>query len=297
MCTQNRISEPHCAVTASTENLHLRLVVAALIVMMSGCATVVEREPPAAKRPATPPTPTPQTADAVPKAEPRAKYGNPESYVVFGKRYYTMKTAAGYQERGIASWYGKKFHGRKTSSGAIYDMYQMTAAHKALPLPTYVKVKNLDNGRTAVVKVNDRGPFHDNRIIDLSYAAALKLGITEKGTAFVEVTALNANGQTSVPPAPTPAAATRPDSSPPAPTSVRQGVYLQVGAFQDLANAKRLAARIEGVVSGSVQIRQVEVANGVIHRVQIGPIASVATADTIVAALDALGISSRQFIQ
>ena len=109
----------------------------------------------------------------MPRQETRSKYGNPESYVVLGQRYYTLKTAQGFSERGVASWYGKKFHGRKTSSGEIYDMYKMTAAHKGLPLPTYVQVRNLDNGRTAVVKVNDRGPFHDNRIIDLSYAAAL----------------------------------------------------------------------------------------------------------------------------
>jgi rare lipoprotein A len=128
--------------------------------------------------------------DAVPRHEPRSKYGNPASYKVMRKRYHVMKCHKGFRERGLASWYGKKFHGYRTSSGDIYDMYGMTAAHKNLPLPTYVKVVNLDNGKTAIVKVNDRGPFHRDRIIDLSYAAAHKLGILGNGTAKVEVIAL-----------------------------------------------------------------------------------------------------------
>lgn len=129
--------------------------------------------------------------DAVPRAEPLAKTGNPESYKVRGKRYFTKRTSSGHVERGLASWYGKKFHGRKTSSGEPYNMYAMTAAHKTLPLPTYVQVTNVENGRTAVVKVNDRGPFHGSRVIDLSYSAAKKLGVIQKGTAMVEVRAIN----------------------------------------------------------------------------------------------------------
>ena len=101
--------------------------------------------------------------------EPKSRYGNPESYVVFGKRYYVKDSSKGYVETGIASWYGTKFHGRRTSSGETYDMYAMTAAHKTLPLPTYVEVTNLNNGRSIIVKVNDRGRFHEIRIIDLSY--------------------------------------------------------------------------------------------------------------------------------
>ncbi len=130
-------------------------------------------------------------ADAVPRVEPRAKYGNMSTYVVRGKRYYTKDDSAGHVERGLASWYGKQFHGRKTSSGERYDMYAMTAAHKTLPLPTYVRVTNLENGRSAVVKVNDRGPFHGPRVIDLSYSAAKKIGVIQKGTAMVEVRALD----------------------------------------------------------------------------------------------------------
>ncbi len=129
--------------------------------------------------------------DAVPRVEPKARYGNMKSYVVYGKTYYPKQSSRGHVERGIASWYGPKFHGRKTSSGEPYDMHQMTAAHKTLPLPTYALVKNLENGRSAIVKVNDRGPFVGDRIIDLSYAAAKKLGVDQKGTARVEVVSID----------------------------------------------------------------------------------------------------------
>ena len=155
---------------------------ALLAVVLAACGDGRVRAP--TRVPPSPP------ADAEPRAEPLSKYGNPESYVVFGTRYYTLKSARGFVEQGIASWYGNPFHGRRTSSGEIYDMYKMTAAHKQLPLPTHVAVRNLENGRTTVLRVNDRGPFHDNRVIDLSYAAALKLGVVDKGTAFVEVRAL-----------------------------------------------------------------------------------------------------------
>lgn len=128
--------------------------------------------------------------DAVVRAEPKSRYGNPSSYVVFGRRYHVLDSAHGYLEQGVASWYGKKFHGKRTSSGETYDMHKMTAAHKSLPLPTYVRVTNLENDRQAVVRVNDRGPFHDDRLIDLSYAAAVKLGLDRSGTARVEVAAL-----------------------------------------------------------------------------------------------------------
>ena len=133
--------------------------------------------------------------NAVPKEEPKSRYGNPKSYVVFDKRYYVMESNKGFVEKGIASWYGTKFHGRRTSSGETYDMYAMTAAHKNLPLPTYVEVTNLKNGKKIIVKVNDRGPFHENRIIDLSYTAATKLDIVKNGTGLVEIRAVGP-GQT-----------------------------------------------------------------------------------------------------
>lgn len=131
-------------------------------------------------------------ADAVPKNESYSR-GGTSSYKLFGKQYHVRKTHHGYKERGIASWYGKQFHGRLTSNGERYDMYKMTAAHKSLPLPCYVKVTNLENKKTIVVRVNDRGPFHGNRIIDLSYAAAKKLGMDHKGTAKIEVEAISSN--------------------------------------------------------------------------------------------------------
>ena len=133
--------------------------------------------------------------DPVPRPEPLSRYGNGPNYEVFGKRYTVMPSSANYQERGVASWYGKKFHGRLTSNREPYDMYQMTAAHKSLPLPTYVRVRNLKNNKSVIVRVNDRGPFVHNRIIDLSYAAATKLDMIRDGTSLVEVTAITFDEQ------------------------------------------------------------------------------------------------------
>ena len=129
--------------------------------------------------------------DAVPKVEPKSRGGNKSTYTVWGKKYHVMASSNGYRQRGLASWYGKKFHGHKTSNGETYDMYAMSAAHKALPLPTYARVTNLDNGKSVIVRVNDRGPFHGARLIDLSYAAAFRLDMLRKGTARVEVEAIN----------------------------------------------------------------------------------------------------------
>ena len=129
--------------------------------------------------------------DAIPQAEFKSRSGNPETYVIEGVTYRVLDTSTGYREEGLASWYGGYFHGRRTSSGDIYDMYLMTAAHKSLPLPTYVRVTHLGNGRSVVLRVNDRGPFVEDRIIDLSFTAATKLGMAESGTARVEVVALD----------------------------------------------------------------------------------------------------------
>jgi rare lipoprotein A len=139
----------------------------------------------------TPPRASDSASDAVPRIEPRARYGNPPFYDVFGKRYYVLSSSVGYWERGVASWYGPGFHKVRTSTGEPYDMYGMTAAHKTLPLPAYVRVTNLQNGRSIVVRVNDRGPFVGNRIIDLSYTAAAKLDMLRNGTALVEVRAID----------------------------------------------------------------------------------------------------------
>ena len=144
--------------------------------------------PPPAERP-PPPDSVP---DMVPRNEPRSRNGNPPFYDVMGKRYFVLSSSVGYVERGVASWYGPGFHKVRTSTGEPYDMYAMTAAHKTLPLPAYVRVTNLQNGRSIVVRVNDRGPFVGNRIIDLSYTAASKLDMLRNGTAMVEVRTLEA---------------------------------------------------------------------------------------------------------
>lgn len=194
--------------------------------------------------------------------EPRSKYGNGPTYQVWGKTYTVMDSARGYVEEGIASWYGKKFHGHRTSSGETYDMYQLSAAHKSLPLPTWVRVTSLDNGKSTVVRVNDRGPFHDDRIIDLSWAAAARLGIDKAGTGRVRVEALSAE------PAPdrpkTVAAATA--SPPPADGAL----YLQVGAFRSPESAHSLVGELMQQVPWPVSVRPASP----IYRVWVGPFSS-----------------------
>lgn len=225
-------------------------------------------------------------SNAVPRVEPPSRYGNPESYVVFGKRYYTKTSSAGYSERGIASWYGTKFHGRRTSSGEPYDIYKMTAAHKTLPLPTYARVTNLRNGRTIIVKINDRGPFHANRIIDLSYAAAAKLGILEYGTGLVEVEAID-------PSKPSPQ---QPPATRQATTDTPATLFLQVGAFSNRDNAKRMEQRLQSSGLGEIHILDASNTSGPLYRVRIGPLATVDDADRVSNSLVSLGISDTRVI-
>ena len=165
------------------------LLFASLAGALAGCSTVPDQPP---VRPLVDLTPNVDASsdDPVPQLEPPSRSGNPDTYVVFGKRYRVEETSAGYRETGTASWYGWDFHGRKTSSGPPFNMFELTAAHKSLPIPTYARVTHLDNGRSIVVKINDRGPFVGQRIIDLSYAAAARLDMLDQGTARVEVTAL-----------------------------------------------------------------------------------------------------------
>jgi len=222
--------------------------------------------------------------NATPKDEPRSRYGNPKSYVVRGKRYYVQSSSQGHIERGIASWYGNKFHGRRTSSGETYDMYGMTAAHKTLPLPTYARVTNLENGRSVVVKINDRGPFHNNRVIDLSYTAASKLDILKKGTGMVEVVALNGR-----------------QSAPPPPRQIRAagktpGLYIQIGAFSNRYNADRLASRLANSLDRSIRVKQSYSNGSDIFRVQVGPLLNVEQADSLTEKLAQLGISDLHVI-
>lgn len=211
--------------------------------------------------------------DAVPKHEPITLAGNKSPYTVLGKTYQVMPSSKGFRQRGLASWYGNKFHGRHTSNGEVYSMYEMTAAHKTLPIPCYVKVTNLENGRSVIVRVNDRGPFHGDRIIDLSYAAAKKLGYSDKGTAKVEVSVIDpadyqnntvASPQLAPDPAMLPVAGVETvgqDSS----------AYLQVGAFNNQLAASHLSQRLAGVTEYPVVVRQ-QSSPQPLFKVLVGPV-------------------------
>ncbi|MFC1772233.1 septal ring lytic transglycosylase RlpA family protein [Pseudomonadota bacterium] len=236
--------------------------------------------------------------DAIPRVEPYSRYGNPPSYVVLGKRYHTLDSSDNYRERGIASWYGTKFHGHRTSSGESYDMYKMSAAHKSLPLPTYARVTNLGNGKSVVVKINDRGPFHENRLIDLSYAAASRLDILGKGTGLVEIEAIDP--QKYSPPARNLAvAASQPKVANPSSSGDKQtnpSLYLQLGAFLSRSNAERLQARLSKTVPGQLQITEAISNQQPVYRVRVGPLASVETADQLTKILATHGIESPRVV-
>jgi len=201
--------------------------------------------------------------DAVPRSEPLSKTGN-KPYVVFGKRYVPLKSNAGFKQKGTASWYGKKFHGKRTSSGETYDMYKMTAAHTVLPIPSYAKVTNLNNGRSVIVRVNDRGPFKHSRVIDLSYAAALKLDVVKTGTGQVEIIAINDNKKINkqvnkqvINPLPL-----KKDS---------QRVYIQLGAFSNYESAIRLQKRLQADGYSNAMIESIQQNELSIYRVRLGP--------------------------
>lgn len=210
--------------------------------------------------------------DAVPREEPLHRYAN-NPYEVFGQSYTPVRGRSSYKTRGLASWYGKKFHGLKTASGEIYDMYGMTAAHPTLPIPSYVRVTNLSNNRSVVVRVNDRGPFHPGRIIDLSYTAAHKLGYISAGSTMVEVERIDANNpfdtpSTQVKATPTPAdimlaSATRPDTVP-------SGIYLQLGAFASQQNAEAFHGEIVPRLADFPRAPQIKHIDG-LYRVRVGP--------------------------
>lgn len=225
--------------------------------------------------------------DAVPKVEPRSRGGNPSVYSVFGKQYSVLDDSDGYRARGGASWYGNKFHGHLTSNGETYDMYKMTAAHKSLPIPTYAKVTNLDNGRQVIVRVNDRGPFHQGRIIDLSYAAASKLGVLRDGTAHVEVEAINPitwNASRVV------AASAPPKNVTPAALSTLvAGRYLQVGAYSIEASARNVANQLGADFMHSAHVINLERASGRLHRVLLGPITDQYAVDNMIEKLTQRG--------
>lgn len=207
--------------------------------------------------------------EVVPEPVNRTMAGNRSPYTILGKTYRVMDSEEGYEERGIASWYGEKFHGHQTSNGEIFDMYKATAAHKTLPIPSFLRVTNLENNRSIVVRVNDRGPFHGGRLIDLSYAAAVQLGYAARGTTRVHLESI-------VPPAFSNESSPSTVESdtlvlPPAGRGAKH--YLQVGAFSDLGAARRLSNRLQEITSLPVFIQDV-VSNSSqrLHRVRVGPI-------------------------
>lgn len=248
-------------------------LVLGFMLLLAGCATAPPRPVPPVPPPA-PPKDAATVPDAVPKVEPRSARGNPPFYEVFGKRYFVMASANGYVERGVASWYGPGFHAGRTATGESYDMYGMTAAHKTLPLPAYVQVTNLSNGRSVIVRVNDRGPFKDGRIIDLSQTAAAKLDMVRAGTAFVEVRALTPGESAN-------------RVSPPPPAEL----FVQAGAFGDEANATRLLGQLRAQGFAKTFVREDNVGGRRIFRVRVGPIPSVPEFDKAVAQLKALGVA------
>jgi rare lipoprotein A len=233
----------------------------------------------------------------------RTRAGNPPVYEVFGETYYVQNSSADYRERGVASWYGKDFHGRSTANGETYDMYALTAAHKTLPIPTWVEVTNLANGRRVIVKVNDRGPFVAGRIIDLSYAAATEIGMVNAGTASVEVRALGVPVGGDLPDARS--FADRSFESPRSGFSLiseaaaaepgpgdrpMQQVFAQVGAFSDRDNAARLVSRLKAGGQQNAFVLSQTVGSNELHRVRIGPLSDIAAFDDVRRDLIALGV-------
>lgn len=303
------------------------LILSALLLSACGSTPVRDTDSAAAPAPVTPggylagdglganvPAEVDNTPDAVPKAEPLHRYAN-RPYKALGKEYTPLTTTGGFKQRGTASWYGKKFHGQRTSIGETYDMYAMSAAHPTLPIPSYARVTNLGNGKSVVVRINDRGPFLHDRIIDLSYAAARRLGMIAAGSAEVEVASL-APDTVVTPVAPVAAVDSEPlpvDSAPiastpiasapaapsasastahaaAAPAAKSDNVYLQLGAFQTESSAKQFLAKMRHKLGRSNK-QLVLLHKGGLKRVQIGPYASADEARSAAAALhDRLGV-------
>jgi rare lipoprotein A len=201
-----------------------------------------------------------EVIEPVPRAEPILAAGNTSPYRVNGRVYRVLEDARGYREQGRASWYGRKFHGRSTANGEVFNAYAATAAHRSLPIPSYVRVSNLENGRSMIVRVNDRGPFHPDRIIDLSYGAAVKLGFAEQGTAAVEVEVIDLHGSEDL----------RQD---PLLTDWKSDYrYLQVGSFSESASARLLQQQLDGQMDAPVRISEIVLGDTPWFRVRVGPV-------------------------
>ncbi len=263
--------------------MYLRILLVVATALAAGCSTVPRggyyQDDGPHRRPEVDVSKVP---DAVPRHEPFNER-NSRPYSVFGVSYRPLKSAKGYRERGVASWYGKKFHGQRTANGETYDMYAMSAAHKTLPLPSYLRVRNLNNGKSVVVRVNDRGPFRENRIVDLSYAAAAKLGIIGNGTGIVEIEALTGDEPV------TQATNREPE---PFPRAATPRLYLQVGAFTSRDNAENLKLRLADADLKSVHIQNSGLDATPLYRVRIGPLDSVDESDRLAARVAAQGLPS-----
>lgn len=259
-----------------------RLATAALVACIAGC-TLAPPEP--ERSIPTLPGPTHEHARIEPGAPPRpippagSSPGNPPFYEVFGERYYVLPDSSDYTEQGVASWYGREFHGRRTSNGEVYDMYALSAAHKTLPLPTRARVTNLATGKSIVVRINDRGPFKKGRLIDLSYAAARELGFVNAGTAMVEVETLSAEAAGAAP-------ATRPP----------QLMFVQVGAFAQQQNAADLKRRLETQGFDNVVIRYDARTQPALYRVRFGPVRDAAEFDAVVNRVGLLEVSTPRLV-
>lgn len=228
------------------------------------------------------PPPNVPRVEPRPIIEPLSPIGNHSPYRVAGDTYRVLARSEGYSEKGLASWYGPKFHGKLTSNQEVYDMYAFSAAHKTLPLPSYARVTNLGNQRTVIVRINDRGPFVGDRIIDLSYAAAQKLDMIDAGVAEVEVTTLLPQDGVDL---------ARPD------VVSATFVYLQVGAFSMRDNALRLVRQLKQAGIESAQVLSGELSPGQpIHRVQIGPLESESVADQLSEQIVAMGLNQPKVV-
>lgn len=281
-----------------------------VLLLLNACSTIKRDGPPSYDVDVS------KIPDAVPKSEPPSKYGNLASYKVFGKKYHVMQSSKNYEEQGTASWYGTKFHAQRTSSGERYNMLAMTAAHKTLPLPTYVQVTNLKNGKKIIVKVNDRGPFEGNRLIDLSYVAAKKLGMLGHGTTYVDVKAIDptrydkntfdapsrtqdfylARNEVAIP-----AKLHHTDNTLHYANNTRHSIprsafYLQVGAFKNKVLAEHMKTRVGRMVTSPIKVTQLA-HHQKLYKVQIGPIKDVATAKHITKQLKAVGLNTKQTLE
>lgn len=253
----------------------------AVLLALAGCASQPQPEPPVAAvaapksaapaplKDGTPPfRPEILTMpEALPRPEPVTEAGNKSPYNVLGTTYRVTPVRPGFRERGLASWYGTKFHGQYTSNGEPYDVYTMTAAHKTLPIPCYVRVTNLENGRRLVLRVNDRGPFHEGRVMDLSYAAAYRLGYADKGTALIEYEVLDPNAPEWVAKRREAAGDSRLAASQPAPRKT----YVQAGAFRSMDGARSLQQTLASLLGQQVSIHRSDSAADPWYRVRVGP--------------------------